>query len=61
LKVSDLNEIVAKTIMKMIWDLKVLTSVDLLMKARNKSEEALKYLDSEFKQLNKRLKASLQM
>jgi len=60
LNVSDLNQIVAKTIMKMIWGLKALNNADLLLSARNKKEEAKEYLESEFKQLNKRIKADFQ-
>jgi len=56
----DLNEIAAKTIMKMIWDLKALNGVDLLLLARTKKEEAREYLKKEFGQLNKRIKADFQ-
>jgi len=59
--VFDLNEIAAKTTMKMIWDLKYLNSVDLLMHAQNKKEEAKEYLESEFKQLNKRIEADFRL
>ena len=56
----DLNEIAAKTIMKMIWDLKALNGVDLLLWAKNKKEDAREYLKREFWQLNKRIKADFQ-
>jgi len=57
LAVSDLSEIVAKKIMKMIWDLKALNNVFLSLDVQNKKKQAKEYLESGFKQLNKRILA----
>jgi len=49
-----------KMILKIIWDLKALNDVDLKIVAQNKKEEIQEYLKSEFKLLNKKMKANFE-
>ena len=60
LGIFEFSEILAKMILKIIWSLKALSSVDLEFVARNKKEDIKEYLKNGFKLLNKRMKATFQ-